>query len=116
MLVLAIANGTLREFVYKKYTGELAAHQLSTITLCILFALYIGFVIRKFPPVSESNALLLGSFWTYLTLLFEFGFGRYRGNSWHLLLHDYNVLEGRIWLLVPVWVFIAPWIFYRLRH
>lgn len=116
MLLLAIANGTLREFVFKKYSSDLAAHQLSTFTLCILFAVYISFVTRKFPPASESNALLLGLFWVCLTLLFEFGFGRYRGNSWSKLLHDYNIIEGRIWVLVPLWVLVAPWLFYRFRH
>lgn len=116
MLLLAILNGAAREFIYKGYTGELAAHQLSTISLLILFAFYIRFVVQKFPPGSVARAWMLGFFWLCLTLLFEFGFGRYRGNSWEKLLNDYDILNGRIWILIPVWVLIAPFIFSRTRN
>ncbi|HNF43678.1 MAG TPA: hypothetical protein PLT49_08420 [Ferruginibacter sp.] len=111
MLLLAIGNGALREFVFRKYMGELPAHQLSTFSLLLLFTIYIRFVIHWIPPVSARQALLIGLFWLALTLLFEFGFGRYRGNSWEKLLADYNILEGRLWLLIPAWVATAPWIF-----
>ncbi|MFN8265690.1 MAG: hypothetical protein U0T11_06440 [Chitinophagaceae bacterium] len=116
MLFIAILNGTLREFVFRKFTGELTAHQLSTITLLLFFSIYIHFVVTKIPPGSSLNALLIGLLWVVLTLLFEFGFGRYRGNSWETLLHDYNLVKGRIWLLIPVWVAIAPYLFYKLRN
>ena len=116
MLLLAIGNGALREFFLKKYVGELTAHQLSTFSLLILFAIYIGLVIKFIPPASANQALLLGSFWLALTLLFEFGFGRYRGNSWSTLLEDYNLLKGRLWMLIPAWVAIAPYVFFKLRN
>ena len=41
MLILAILNGILRDLGYKKYIGDLAAHQLSTVSLLILFGVYI---------------------------------------------------------------------------
>ena len=44
-----------------------------------------------------------------MTLLFEFGVGHYLfGSPWHRLLADYNLLEGRVWLLVPLWLLVAP--------
>jgi hypothetical protein len=113
MLFLAILNGSLRDLVYKKYAGDLTAHQISTVTLIILFAFYIGYIISRFPPVSSTQAILIGTIWVILTLSFEFGFGRYRGNSWLVLFADYNVLKGRIWVLIPVWVLIAPYLFYK---
>ncbi len=116
MLLLAILNGTLREFVFKKYVSDLAAHQLSTVVLIILFAFYIGSTIYRFPPASSTQSILIGLMWVVLTLCFEFGFGRARGNSWFALLADYNVLKGRIWILIPVWVLIAPYIFYKFLH
>ena len=33
MMIIAIGNGALREFVYKRFVGELAAHRISTFTL-----------------------------------------------------------------------------------
>ena len=108
MLLLAVLNGTLRDLGYKKYVGDLTAHQISTITLVILFALYIGYIIKHFPPSSSAQAILIGTMWVTLTLCFEFGFGRYRDNSWSVLFADYNILKGRIWILIPLLIFIAP--------
>jgi hypothetical protein len=116
MLLIAIANGILRESVFKKFLENLAAHQLSTLTLLVFFAAYIWFVVTKWPPASATQAMLIGLMWLVLTLCFEFGFGRYRGNSWETLLEDYHLLKGRLWVLVPIWVAIAPYVYYKLRH
>ena len=114
MLLIAIVNGAVREYWIKKHTKELTAHQLSTLLLFALFSFYIGFVINRFPPRSPSNALIVGLFWLVLTLGFEFGFGRWRGSSWATLLADYNLARGRLWVFIPIWVTIAPLLFYRL--
>jgi chromate transport protein ChrA len=116
MLLLAIANGTARDLWYKKYIGELRAHQLSTLSFLLLLAVYIGFIINRFPPSSGVNALFVGLGWVILTLLFEFGFGLARGNKFQRLLEDYNISKGRLWVLVPTWLLIAPYIFYRLYN
>jgi hypothetical protein len=113
--MIAIINGALRDLWYKNFTGELAAYQVSTVTLILFFSLFIGFAFQKYPPSSSKQALLVGVIWVGMTLAFEFGFGRWRGNSWEQLLQDYNVFEGRLWLLVPLWVMIAPYLFYRWR-
>ena len=112
MLFIAIGNGFLRETVIKKWVNELTAHQISTATLLIFFAVYIRFILNKYPPYSSSQAFFIGLLWLALTLTFEFGFGRWRGNSWEKLFADYNIAKGRLWLLVPLWVAIAPYIFY----
>lgn len=114
LLILAILNGVVREVAYKKKMGDKAAHQLSTFTLILLFALYIYVVLLRFPPATAAEALWIGSLWVLLTLCFEFGFGRYRGNSWKALLAEYNVLRGKVWVLIPLWVMVAPFLFYRL--
>lgn len=114
MLLLAVLNGTARDLWYTKYTNELAAHQISTFSLIILIGLYCCLVIKWFPPNSKKQALSIGILWTFLTLAFEFGFGLLRGNSWKQLLHAYNFTEGQIWILIPIWVAIAPYIVYRL--
>lgn len=111
MLALAIFNGLLREW-YKQFTGELTARQISTVTLIIFFAVYIYWVINTYPPRSSNFALMIGFLWLALTLAFEFGFGLYRGNSWSQLLSEYNILAGKLWILVPIWVAVAPYLFY----
>ena len=114
MLLIAVINGTARDLWYKKYIGELPGHQISTISLIILFGFYIWFVINKFPPNSGKQAILIGLLWLTLTLLFEFSFGRIRGNSWAKLLEDYNILKGHIWILILIWTTIAPYIFFKI--
>ena len=58
---------------------------------------------------TETDLLLIGAFWTILTILFEFGFGHYViGHSWSKLFADYNILKGRVWSLVLLTTFIAP--------
>lgn len=118
MLIIAILNGTLRDLGYKKWMGELAAHQISTFSLIILLGLYIAFIVKKIPPQTAMQAVLLGLFWMFLTLCFEFGFGKYRRLSWQQLFSDYNILKGRIWILIPLWMAFAPYligrIFYRI--
>ena len=113
MILIAVANGAARDLWYKKFTGELAAHQISTLSLIALFGLYIWAVLKKFPPNSAIQSIQIGLFWLILTLLFEFGFGLLRGNSWIVLLHDYNIFKGRIWILILFWVALAPYLFYK---
>ena len=114
MIVIAIVNGAIRELIIKKWVNDRTAHQLSTLTLILLFALYIGFVIKRFPPSSSSQSVFIGMIWLLLTLVFEFGLGLWRGQSWSTLLEDYNLLKGRLWLFIPLWVGLAPVLFFNL--
>lgn len=116
MLLLAVGNGTLREFVFKKHMSDLAAHQLSTVTLILFFSAYIFILFQKFPPESARQAFFIGLLWLILTEVFEFGFGLYRGIDWLVMLADYNIVAGRLWILIPLWLLLAPVIFYYLKN
>lgn len=116
MLIIAIANGSLRDLWYKKFVTDLQAHQISTVTLLFFLVLYMSAVISMLPPKSEIHALMAGVLWTSLTLAFEFGFGIFRGNTFKALLKDYNLLQGKLWLLVPVCLLVTPYILYRVSH
>ena len=117
MVAIAIANGVVREAWYGKYLSELAAHQISTLIAVILFGVYIWFIVRFWRPASAEAAIGIGLLWLAMTIAFEFVFGHYvAGHSWERLLHDYNLLAGRVWLLVLVWVAVAPYLFFRVRR
>ncbi|KGO81748.1 membrane protein [Flavobacterium cauense R2A-7] len=116
MLFLAILNGTARDLWYVNYLGELAARQLSTLTLLLLFTLYFLVLFKYSLTVSNSEALFIGVFWVILTLVFEFGFGLYRGNSWAVLVQEYNIAKGKLWILIPIWVSIGPYCINRLLN
>lgn len=116
MVLIAILNGALRQGWYGKYVSELRAHQISTLTAILLFGIYIWVLTRRWKLESSAQALTVGFIWLGLTIGFEFIFGHYvAGHSWTKLLGDYNLFEGRVWVLVLIWITVAPYIFYRLR-
>jgi hypothetical protein len=109
MPVVAILNAIMREKFYKGTLGELAAHQISTITLIILIGIYTWLVSLGWKLESAGQAFIVGGIWLVLTIAFEFGFGRLvMKHPWECLFHDYNILKGRIWVLVLTWTFLAP--------
>ncbi|MBK7937317.1 MAG: hypothetical protein IPJ82_09600 [Lewinellaceae bacterium] len=111
MPVIGVLNGALRELVFKKYLGELPAHQVSTLTLIALIFVY-GLLIKRFLPLTNTSEALMCSFvWVALTLFFEFGFGHwFAKKTFGELLLDYNLLIGRLWVFVPVFVAVLPFI------
>jgi hypothetical protein len=114
MVIIAIANGAVRQAWYGLYLGELPAHQLSTCIALVLFGLYIWISLRFFPPNSAAQAWAIGFLWLSLTVAFEFLFGHYlAGHSWSRLVQDYNLFAGRVWVLILLWVTVSPYLFYR---
>lgn len=116
MVFIAMANGVLRQAWYGIHLSELYAHQLSSLIGALLFGTYIWMIIRYWKPVSARQAMIIGLVWLGLTVAFEFLFGRFvMEHSWTRLLQDYNLLAGRVWSLLLVWVAVAPYFFYRLQ-
>lgn len=116
LVTIAILNGALRVGTYGLFMNELAAHQVSTAIGLCLFGVYIWFLSRIVKLASARQAWLVGVMWLFMTVIFEFLFGHYVvGHSWVKLLYDYNLFEGRVWLLVVIWTAVAPYVFYRIR-
>lgn len=117
MLLVSIANCVVRDFTYGKHMSELSAHQLSTVISVLVLAIVIWFFVKKYPPASTQQAALTGILWMTLTIAFEFLFFHYvGGHSWPALLANYNIFNGRVWVIVLIWVAIAPYIFFRISH
>jgi hypothetical protein len=117
MVVIAILNGIARDLWYGGYMETLAAHQISSLSLIVLLGVYIWFLMRRRRPGSARQAWAVGLAWLALTVAFEFGFGHYvAGHSWSELLADYDLTSGRVWILIPLWVALAPYLFYRLER
>lgn len=117
MLVIAILNGAARDFLYKEKLGDMKAHQVSTITGIVIFTFYVYLIDWLWPFTSASQSLLVGTLWVLMTIIFEFGFGHYiMKNPWKKLLYDYNILEGRIWSLFLLFLFLIPWTIYIINE
>lgn len=116
MVVIALANAAIREAGYRRYVGELAAHQISTLTGCILVGVYVWVLSNYLGIQSAGQAIGIGLMWLAMTVAFEFGFGHFVvGSPWGRLLHDYNVLRGRVWGLFVLWISVSPYVFYEVR-
>ncbi|MDG6221853.1 MAG: hypothetical protein QCH99_01150 [Candidatus Bathyarchaeota archaeon] len=91
-VVLAIINGSLRNFVYASKVGEQKGHMISSVVaVCYTLAVTYLFVIATKSTATLTELLFIGAFWVTITLLFEFGFGHYViGHSWGHLIVDYN--------------------------
>ena len=116
MLLVSIANGGVRDLTYRKQLDELTAHQLSTISSVILLGIVIWGFVRRYPPSSGQQAFAIGLSWMLLTMAFEFVFFHFvGGHSWSELLANYNILKGRVWVVVLTWLAVAPYVFFRMR-
>ena len=115
ILGLAAVNGAMRDLVVAPRLGDAVARAVSTVVLCALILLVARYTIRWIDPRSSGEALALGGLWLVLTLAFEFGSGLYAGKTWSVMLEDYDVLRGRLWVFVPIVTFLAPLWARRLR-
>lgn len=116
MIPIAIANAGARELWYERRLGEQRAHQVSTVSLVVLLAVYVWLVIRIWPPASAAQAYAVGIFWLVLTLSFEFLFGHFVARRpWSALVHDFNIFAGRVWVAIPLSVAGYPPLFHYLQ-
>ncbi|MFO8077919.1 MAG: hypothetical protein R6U21_04705 [Thermoplasmatota archaeon] len=89
---------------------------MSTFTLMAMFFV-ITYVVFRFADfhLSDTQAILVGLLWLVLTICFEFLAGHFVfNNPWEKLFADYNVFTGRIWILIPLTTFVAPYLIKKL--
>lgn len=110
LAVIGLLNATVRQATYALFVSELRAHQISTITCVVAIFIGVFYMLRRsVMRLGDRALLLIGLGWAAATILFEFSFGRLVvGDSWASLLRNYNVLAGRIWVLVPTAILFAP--------
>jgi hypothetical protein len=109
LLVIASINGIAREAVLIPRIGDVAGRAVSTVALSVLIIILTWISIAWIAPRSTLQAWVVGVIWVALTLAFEFLAGHYVfHNPWSRLLEDYNVLRGRLWILVLVTTLVSP--------
>lgn len=87
IVIVALVNATIRQGVYARYFGELAAHQLATLTMCILIGLYVWKLSGPLKFQSPGQAIGVGPMWLVPPIAFETILGRYvLGNPWRQVL------------------------------
>lgn len=116
IMLLAIANGFIRESLVSPRFGPQSGHVISTLLLATAIFAVAAVSIEWIGPEKISEAFRVGLFWVVLTLAFEFLAGHYLfGAPWSKIVADYNIFNGRIWPLIPLTVMISPaWAWVRL--
>lgn len=109
LLGVAIGNGFVRESFITPRTGRGVANAVSTVLLSLLIVLVGGMATAWVGPRSLQDAWIIGVLWLLLTLAFEFLAGHFVfGRPWSELLSEYNLLAGRIWIMVLVVTLMTP--------
>jgi len=112
-----VVNGAAREAWLIPRIGASAGHAVSSLSLSALIFLLSWVAIGWINPVTAREAFLIGLVWLALTLAFEFLAGHYVFRTpWNELLADYDVLSGRIWVLVLLTTTLAPLLTANMRH
>ena len=109
--VVGVVNGVVRVALLQPALGEYPAHVVATLVTGIPAFLLVMYLYLRYGPLAHSRreGLALGVYWLVLTVVFEFGFGHYVvGHPWSRLLADYDLLAGRLWVLVLVAILLGP--------
>lgn len=107
--LIAIVNGAIRNFLITPYVGEYAGHFISTITFIIFMFVVVWVYLVKTKINSENILFKIGALWIGITIIFEFIFGYLvMGHTMEKLLNDYNIIKGRVWILVLFATFFSP--------
>ncbi|HEX4885356.1 MAG TPA: hypothetical protein VFX05_14540 [Casimicrobiaceae bacterium] len=115
ILVLATANGVLREAVLLPRLGQRAALVASGL---LLSACILGVALASAPWMGADDAAAswrIGVFWLATTVAFELALGRLQRKSWSELARAYTFDGGNLWPLVLVVTLVAPWLAARVR-
>lgn len=116
ILLLAIANGALREAVLIPRLGAPVGLVLSGILLSVLIVGVAYFSLPWLGTRRPSHLWGIGIGWLVLTLAFEFSFGRWQGKSWSTLFEAYTFRGGNLWPIVLLITALAPTLAARLMR
>jgi hypothetical protein len=109
LLGVAIVNGGFRESVLVWWLGRGLAQAVSTVLLSGCIVTIGWFATPWIAPRSVADAWAIGFGWLTLTLAFEFLGGHFLfGKSWTDLLADYDLLAGRIWVMILLVTLLVP--------
>jgi hypothetical protein len=116
--VVAVAGGIFRVMFLESRLGSYAANVVETLGLVALLAGMIWLAVPwLLPSLGKPDLRRLGIYWLMLTLGFEFLFGHFvDGASWSALLSNYDIMAGRLWILVPLTMGFGPSLAARTRH
>ena len=116
ILVLAIANGAIREQALIPAFGASAGLTISGVILSICILTVALLAVPWYGALERHQWLFVGLLWVGMTLLFEFAFGRFvRHETWAELLQAWTFRGGNLWPAVVAVAAASPFLAARIR-
>jgi len=115
ILVLAMINGLLRGKVFVPILGALPGMVLSGALLCCLIFSVTFILLPWLGARRPVQFMFIGIGWLVLTIVFEFSFGWWRGQTPAEMLEAYLFQGGNIWPVVLLFTAVSPWLAAKFR-
>lgn len=116
ILVLAIANGALRDVALVPAMGSTLGLAASGVLLSVLILAVAYFALPWFGAAPFARYIAIGLGWLLLTLVFELTFGRLiQGKPWPEILAAYSFKNGNLWPVVLLVTAVAPYVAAKIR-
>lgn len=116
LLLAALVNAALREWLFAPWLGGGPALPLSGITLSLLVFTITLLVIPRFGRRPAAHYFGIGLVWVLLTLAFELLLGHFvRGLGWREIARVLDFTQGNLFSLVLLISLLSPWLAARLR-
>jgi len=116
IIPLAVLNGIFRESALIPLVGIKYASPISGIFLILLIFIISLIFIPKLGRGEKRTYWKIGGLWFVLTILFETIFGLVTGDNFSELIKAYNITTGDLWLLIVIFVGIAPWLAAKIKR
>lgn len=114
LFAVGILNGALRELTYGRYLGEYQKHAAGTAAGVVMVGIAIYVINHLRPFRSRAQALLAGTVWAALTVVFESVMVLvFMKKDFHTLLSAYDATKGQLWPFVLLFVTVFPVIIAR---
>jgi hypothetical protein len=113
MLLLGGFRGALtsNKDMDPKFVAQVADCAGAIIVLVATF-----YLVDKLETEKTRDLLLVGGVWVVLITAVDILFGRYvLHHEWAAIFQDYDLLDGRLWLLVLTAFFVGPFLTTRLH-
>jgi len=108
--LLIFFSGFLANTFIMPQVGEYPAHIYKVVVAIMVIAIFSGiYALRSKGEYWRQNALTCGAIWLLLSIFFEFVL-RFLllDNPWKVLISDYQIWKGRLWILVLIVQFFGP--------
>ena len=107
----AVMNGMFRSLFLVPRMGDHTAHVLSVLMLMIVVLLLSSVLVNRFlREYANSDLFQIGFLWVAMSVSVDFLFEFYVMDvPWRVILRDYDLFSGRIWILVLAAELIGPW-------